>query len=58
MTTFFSLSACWSDREWALVLGRPLMIGRYSTLMPSEKDLEEFPWDVRQYLMARNDLTP
>lgn len=34
------------------------MIGRYSTLMPSEKDLEEFPWDVRQYLMARNDLTP
>lgn len=46
------------DREWALILGRPLSIHRWSTRMPSEEDLREFPWDVRQYLLARNDLIP
>jgi hypothetical protein len=34
------------------------MISRFSTLMPTPKDLEQFPWDVRQYLLARNELTP
>ena len=34
------------------------MITRYSTLMPLEKDLEQFPYDVRQYILARNELTP
>lgn len=47
-----------ADREWALVLGRPMQISRYSTLMPTEADLEGLPWDYQQYLLRRNELTP
>ena len=46
------------DREWALVLGRPMQVNQYSTLMPTEADLAAWPWDYRQYLLARNELTP
>ncbi|KAG7548955.1 hypothetical protein FFLO_03160 [Filobasidium floriforme] len=47
-----------ADREWALVLGRPMQINQYSTLMPTEADLMAWPWDYRQYMLARNELTP
>jgi len=47
-----------ADREWALVLGRPMQVNQYSTLMPTEADLAAWPWDYRQYLLARNELTP
>lgn len=47
-----------TDREWALVLGRPMQINQYSTLMPTEADLMAWPWDYRQYMLARNELTP
>lgn len=40
------------------MLGRPMQINQYSTLMPTEADLMAWPWDYRQYMLARNELTP
>ncbi|KAJ9095195.1 hypothetical protein QFC19_007650 [Naganishia cerealis] len=47
-----------ADREWALLLGRPLAINQYSTRMPDDDDLAAYPWDYRVYLTTRNNFIP
>ncbi|GAK63827.1 uncharacterized protein PAN0_003d2036 [Moesziomyces antarcticus] len=46
-----------NDREWSIILGRPLTITFYTTEMPTREDLEPLGFACQTYLLARNRLT-
>ncbi|KAJ1027067.1 hypothetical protein NDA18_003084 [Ustilago nuda] len=46
-----------NDREWSIILGRPLTITFYTTEMPTREDLEPLGFACQTYLLARNRFT-
>ncbi|PWY98564.1 hypothetical protein BCV70DRAFT_201884 [Testicularia cyperi] len=46
-----------NDREWSIILGRPLTITFFTTEMPTREDLEPLGFACQTYLLARNRLT-
>lgn len=46
-----------NDREWSIILGRPLTITFYTTEMPTREDMEPLGFACQTYLLARNRFT-
>ena len=46
-----------NDREWSILLGRPLTITFHTTEMPTREDLEPLGFACQTYLLARNRFT-
>ncbi|KAF6767171.1 Zn(2)-C6 fungal-type DNA-binding domain protein [Kalmanozyma brasiliensis GHG001] len=46
-----------NDREWSIILGRPLTITFFTTEMPTREDLEPLGFACQTYLLARNRFT-
>ncbi|GAC92601.1 hypothetical protein PHSY_000155 [Pseudozyma hubeiensis SY62] len=46
-----------NDREWSIILGRPLTITFFTTEMPTREDMEPLGFACQTYLLARNRFT-